>query len=95
MLRASGSKMLLLSRILGRLRPLAFSHIHSYAPFSKRTNPHQGCDPYDSEILRNKLLKKNPPIGSESHKSDFQLASELHYRYCQLALIYFYFRFLP
>ena len=63
--------MLLLSRILGRLRPLAFSHIHSYAPFSKRTienrrmpikssldepNPHQGCDPYGPEILRNKLL---------------------------------------
>ena len=52
---SDGNK-LLSSRILGRLRPLAFSHIRKYAPFSKRTNPLQGCDPYDPEILRNKLL---------------------------------------
>ena len=43
------------SRILGRLCPFAFSHIRKYAPFSKRTNPLQGCDPYGPEILRNKL----------------------------------------
>ena len=35
--------------------PLAFSHIPRYAPFSKLTNPLQGCDPYGREILRNKL----------------------------------------
>ena len=54
-LRPSEGKRLLLLRILGRLCPLAFSHIPRYAPFSKLTNPLQGCDPYGREILRNKL----------------------------------------
>lgn len=43
------------TRILGRLWPLAFSHILQYAPFSNEPNPLQGCDPYGPEILRNKL----------------------------------------
>lgn len=43
------------TRILGRLWPLAFSHILQYATFSNEPNPLQGCDPYGSEILRNKL----------------------------------------
>ncbi len=50
-LRTSEGKRLLLLRILGRLCPLAFSHIPRYAPFSKLTNPLQGCDPYGAKFL--------------------------------------------
>ena len=50
-LRASEDKKSLPLRILGRLCPLAFSHIPRYAPFSKLTNPLQGCDPYGAKFL--------------------------------------------
>ena len=39
------SKNFALLRILGRLWPLACSHIRRYALFSKWPNPLQGCDP--------------------------------------------------
>ena len=38
----------------GFVRLLSVTYINML-PFSKRTNPLQGCDPYDPEILRNKL----------------------------------------
>lgn len=44
------------SRILGRLRPLDFSHMPRYATEIKCANPLQDCDPYGHEILRNANL---------------------------------------